>query len=230
MILQDILLNVRKYLDDDASATAGALQRWGDPELTFYVNQSYTHYYNQLVAKNLKTIVVEAYLDITANSRIITLPTNFLKASILERVDGTNSLLVPLDYAVNYDNVQDTTSQGISCFYPTYEFVGDANSNPAIKLSMTPDFSETGGLKLGYYKVNSRLSSILTDEPVNILKDQFVELIILDAAIKAKGGREEDEIANLQGMLSKLEDNFNEFLTSTTNARQYMEPFYTGGY
>jgi hypothetical protein len=225
MILQDILLNVRKYLDDDASASAGALQRWSDAELIFYINNAYIQYYNELISTNYDGFLKRADLDITANSDLITLPAKFFKMRSLER--KYNNTYIPLEYIRNYDYTTNITSQGEGMFIPSYDFMSNSTGDVVVKLSMIPSFSETAGLRLYYWETLTKLSSALTDEPIGILKEQFVDLIILRSAIWAKGGREEDDVSNLAQMLGRVEDNFNEFKTKITNARSYVEAFIT---
>ena len=220
MTLAQLLTKTRYFLDDDSAA------RWADAEVTSYINEAYRFYYNQLVANNYDGILKQASIALVANQDQYSLPSDWFQTRIVYRVE--NDYEYPLQYKRNYDNWVDTGGQGSNFYNPQYDYTGDTSGLRKIVFYPEPDFSDATGIKIFYWPVMTELSGD-TDEPVIGFNAQWHDLIPLRAAIWAKGGREEEDVSNLSGMLKDSEDSFYKTITRMSNARAYVEQFDPSG-
>lgn len=223
MTLLEMRTKCRYFLDDDQSGATGQIQRWSDVEINSYINEAYRFYYNELVGVGYDGLLINppASLDLVANTETVSLPADWFKTRMLYRVESDRK--VPLDYVRNYDYEVDTTGYGSSFYRPAYDFRG-AN----ILLYPRPSFSEVGALLLEYWPSITEMS-LDADTTATGFSTQWHSLLPLRAALWAKGGREEDDVSNLTGMLQSSEISFNETKDRMTNSRGYVEPFDTSG-
>lgn len=214
--LSQFRTRTRYYLDD------GSATRWVDAEVDYYINDAYEYYYNKLVNVAYNGLLKDtpASLDIVAATDTVAVPADFYKGKRLYRV--LSSRKVPLQNRENYEDTVYTGGAGGE-FFPVYEFRATD-----ILLMSTPQSSHTGGLELDYWPVMTALT-LDTDEPVSGFSEQWQKLIPLRAAWIAKALREEEDVSNLITLLDNKEGPFNDTIDSMTIARQYTQPFFTGG-
>lgn len=172
---QKLLTNVRNMLSqpDPLNST------WTDPELIEYLNEGVRVYFQEAASANEGYFTTTSDLDIVSGTNTVTLPTDFFQAKILWK-KVTNGYV-----ALNYRNViQDSyaTVSGSSGneYFPSYEFRGNS-----LVLSPTPNFSETGGLKLAYIQFPDTMvygGDSLTSQ----VSPVFKQLIEMYAVYKAK--------------------------------------------
>ena len=218
MNLLQLREKTRDYLDDTSSV------RFITAEVNRYINQAYRHYYNRLVNGHYDRLLTTPLLmSATASVASIALPADFEKAKILYRV--LDNRKVPMQFRSNYEQTE-WTSGGFGTglgYMPSYDFIG---SN--IILNPIPEANIVDGFELVYWPVMTELSAD-TDNPVSGFSTSWHELICLRAAIIAKSNREEEDVVNISNMLMNEEGPFNDMLLEMSTARQFVEPFYTGG-
>lgn len=193
----------RYYLDDDSNA------RFSTDELYAYINIALNHYHTDLINKQYARFLLTENLTVT--NGLASLPTDFYSTHIVYFVDGTN--YIPLEYYVNYENVETTNIQSVP-----YKYSYEGNY-------IKTDCPINGTIKLVYYPVFEELT-LATDEPIAAFITSWHNLVPLRAALIAKAGREEDDTTGLAGILQSMEIPYNEYLTKMTDARSFIQPFY----
>lgn len=141
------LIRSRVRSDFQQESSTGFL---ADSEIDAWANEGTYKYVSRLMMANQGYFETTASLDIVSGQEAVSLPYNFtgstslLKMVRVERViEGAR---VPLTYRKRFDESNTTTASvsGIA-YMPTYDFRG---SN--LILEPTPNFSETGGIRIVY--------------------------------------------------------------------------------
>lgn len=213
MNLSEMRVVTRYYLDDNSAV------RWSNSEIDNYINQAYRNYYNKLVSKSYSGLLATpALLNIVSGTQTVALPSDFYQAQILYRVLSDRK--VPCFYKDLYEATV-LTNYVPTTFRPSYSFSG-----MNLLLDPVPSTSETGGLELHYWPTTTILVND-ADEPVSGFLPQWHDLLPINAAWQAKSLREEEDVANIERMLSVRELPFNQALDAMTIARRRTEPFDT---
>lgn len=196
---QQLLRNVRTLLSqpDPLNST------WTDPELVEYLNEGVRIYFQEAASANEGYFTTTTDLDIVSNSNTITLPSDFFQAKILWK-KVTNGYI-----ALNYRNmIQDSYSTiggtSTNTYLPVYEFRGNS-----LVLSPTPNFSETGGLKLEYIQFPDTMV-YGGDSMTSQVSPVFKQMIEMYAVYKAKL---KESMVNGTDLHSVPESNLNKLYT-----------------
>jgi hypothetical protein len=189
-------------------------------ERYFYINEAYKYYYARLVSCGYKSLLTTpTLLDITADSELVALPSDFLRATLVERViDDIWYGMCPFEKDSDYVEYTDWVD---SDDIPQYSFQGNN-----LVLIDVPTESVTEGIRLTYWPVATEMSET-TDTPDTGFNSMWHGLIPVLAAIYAKGGREEQNSGPLGQMLGKMEQPFNDMIDRMSVGRQTATPFYT---
>lgn len=219
MNLGDIRTNARDLLDESTASY------WPDAQLNRFINRAYRYYWMWLIEQNVPGILKTTTLNIVADTATIALPSDFVKARLVERV--FDSYTVPLRYFERYDTINRTDGTSVNDiigYLPDYHFVG---SN--LVLEPTPSDSQTGGIKLTYYYIPTELSSD-SDVPNPMLPSLYHDLLVYGCVMDAK--RKEESVANtgadVGGFMSaklELEQKFKESIEGTSVQRTSVEPY-----
>lgn len=215
MILGTMEIRFRYYVNDSNTI------RFSQAEAYYYINEAYKYYHGRLVSCGYNSLLATTTtLDITADTNTIALPSDFLRARLLERVDS-NGWYVMYDYEKDSGYIEDTDG-ATGDYIPEYSFQGTN-----LVLIPTPTESVSDGIRLTYWPVATEMSDS-TDTPESGFNSTWHGLIPLLAAINAKAGREEQDALPLINILDKMEQPFNDMIDRMTVARQTAEPFCTG--
>lgn len=153
---------------------------WTDAELTDYINEAYYYYWEWLLNARDNRSLKSTTLDIVAGTAEIALPSDFVVARLVEKVEDNSTY--PIKWFERFDEPNYTAGVSYSNYYPdfTIRFVG---SN--VVLEPTPNTSQTGGIKLTYYFHPTELSDD-TDIPDAGFSPLYHSLLPFKAAVYAK--------------------------------------------
>lgn len=214
MNLLQIRTETLRYLDDDGESF------WDTTEINSYINSAYEYYYSLAVDENYSGLLsTPASLSIVSGTETVALPVDFFKTKMLERVFPTKT--VAMYYCDRLDGANLLTSTDQSYYLPSWKIVG-AN----IVLEPTPSASYANGLKLSYWPIPTLMAADI-DTPATGFRAPWHRMLPVRAAMMAKGGREENDISQLERILSPMEINFMNNLESITASRKFVEPFMT---
>jgi hypothetical protein len=201
MTFQEILDESRMYLDDDSGA------RFSDDEIKTYINISYETYYNDLIERSYRRMLITTTLTFT--NGLAAIPSGFYLANMLYKVESLDRY--PIPFYINHTGVE-STSGGKS--YYTFE-----GSNFRI------NNIEDGSYLLSYYPFFTPLS-LDSDEPAASFLQPWHKLLSISAAIIAKGGREEDDVSGLERIRAKIEHPYTNYWARMSKGRTNIQPFY----
>lgn len=197
---------------------------WSDAELNEYINQEYAKIWQLLINYGYRSTLTTDDLSITANTRTVALPTDFLKARLLEHKVG--NVYYPCKYYQRFDTSVGDSTVGGSAFGDyysfAYSFLGDD-----IVLEPTPITSETDSLRLTYFKSFTELSS---DSDTPSFPSIYHKLLVLGCVISAKakeemvGGGGVDSVPFIKEY-NDLFEAFKNNVSNQTSQRIFVEPF-----
>lgn len=213
MNLGQMRTKTQQHLDDDSGSF------WADSEIDSYINTAYDYYHCIAVDENYAGLITTGLLSIVASTETVALPSDFFKAKMLERVFATEN--IALDFVDRIGGAVTTSSSSAAYYLPNWKIEG-AN----IVLEPTPQSSYSNGLRLHYWPVITEMSSD-SDEPATGFRAPWHRMIPLRAAMFARGGREENDVSDLEKLLAPMEVNFMNNLESITASRKMVVPFMT---
>lgn len=210
MNLLQIRTKARRKLDE-LTATF-----WSDDELNDYINETYRKVWQLLIDDSNRKALKTTNLSLVANTREVALPSDFVKARLLEHLVGT--IYYPCKYYERYDTVTGDNTSPFSIvgdqYSYAYSFLGDN-----IILEPTPFDSETSTLRLTYFYVPTELSDDADEPDIPTL---YHDLFVLGCVIQAK---EKEEMiggdgASIAPFVSDYADLMDKFMTSISKQSQ----------
>lgn len=224
MDLSTMLTNLRLRIDDSNS------QYWTDAELTNYINDAYLFYWQWYIDAEHPGAIAETSLNIVAGTATISLPSDFCKARLVERV--YSDYTIPLQYIERWDRANRTSGSSLFNQTPSYRIAG--SNGIKLILEPTPQESVTSGIKLHYFFYPLRLEDSF-DEPETAFNDFFHDIIIVKAAVLAKDKEESvagggSPTAGFSRYLEEREQKLKETIAQASLQRTYVEPFGLAGF
>lgn len=216
--LGQLRTRVRSYLDEPTS------RFWSDAELNNWINQAYFYNYMELVDAYEGYFATVVSISIVAGTASYTLPADFDKIRLLERVVD-NSVTIPLQ---EFNRMQApnliANATATNLILPTYRFVGNT-----FVLEPTPQESVVNGLRLEYVPAPVTMA-LDADQPNTSYLDHWQECIVLRAVISAKMkeeliGNQGADLGAFGAMLETWENKVKEAIEQRTMGRRYTEPF-----
>jgi hypothetical protein len=199
--IDDLIQDVRNMLSQPSATNSF----WTDEELASYLNAGVRRYFMKAVEHLEGQFTTTVDLDIVSGSNTIALPSDFFSIKVLWRKN--NGDYEPLAYRNNLSEGYITQgSSGGGNFSPDYYLRGNS-----LVLSQTPNFNETGGLKVEYVQFPETMitgGDSLTSQVSPVFKD----LIIMYAVYQAKVKESLTNGTNTTGVaLQNLNDLFTAF-------------------
>lgn len=182
---------------------------WSDEELTQYLNEAVRRYFMEVVHRHEAAFVTTSFLDCTAATETIALPSDFFKIKNL--YSKVNDGWAILNYRNNLTNGYTTSGDtSLGCFQPDYYLRGNS-----LVLHPVPNFTSTGGsFQLEYVAFPT---TMLTggDSLTTGVSPIFKDLIETYAAYKAK--LRESAVSGVN-TYSGFKDNLNDLFTAYKEA------------
>ena len=217
--LNKLLFNIRNLLNQPNPVNSF----WSNGELTEYINEAIRMYFAEII-KNSEGyfLATPALLNITANNETVALPDDFfeMRGLYISRNNGWE--ILPYQNNVTTGFFTDGGSGG-NTYTASYYFQGNN-----IVLHPTPNFSQTGALRLEYMAFPETLVNG-GDTLTNQVSPIFKQLIEMYSVYKAKL---KESMVNGVVMHQVPLDNLNQIYTlfkNTINKRsnfpEYVESF-----
>lgn len=210
-----IRTKARRKLDETAA------KFWTDDDLNDYIDQGYNFYWQWMVQAQHNLTITTTTLNLVSGTATIALPSDFLEARLVERV--TANYTIPLPYYERYNTLNMTSGyvDNASAVY-TCRFLGSS-----LLLEPTPQITETGGIKLTYFRTPTALSSDSdTPEIPSIFHDMLVTYTVIQAKEKEEAeSNQPADVAPFIRTLEKQEQLFKESIERSTTQRVFVQPF-----
>lgn len=221
--LQVLLTNVTRMLNISDPTNAF----WTPEELTEYLNEAIRVYFSECVLANEGYFTTQtggsvSDLNIVANTETIALPSDCFQVKIVYKKvsDGWMKLSYRNNLTEGYTN---NGGSGPDTFYPCYEFQGNN-----LVLRPTPNFSETGGIRLEYIYFPDQMiwgGDQLTAQVSPVFKQVLEMYAVYKAKLK-------ESLVNGVAMHKVAEENlaalyklFKDTITKRSRDPQYVVPF-----
>lgn len=197
---------------------------WSDDELNDYINEAYYYYWQWLLNARDNRALKSTTLNIVAGTAEIALPSDFIAARLVEKVE--DNATYPIEWFERFDESNYTSGVTYSSHYPnfTVRFVG---SN--LVLEPTPNTSETGGIKLTYYYYPTEL----TDDdhsPDAGFSPLYHDILPFKASTYAKTKEESygggAPVGSWEFLCQQKEQQFKASIELPSVQRTYASPFY----
>lgn len=178
--LGKLISNVRNMLGQPNPVNS----TWTDAELTEYLNEAVRMYFAEVIANAEGYFTTStdpsANLSITSGSELVALPADFfqMKALYIQRTNGWEILEYRNDVTSGF--ISQGGGTGSNTYSPYYYFQGNS-----IVLHPTPNFSQTGVLRLDYIQFPSTMING-GDALTNQVSPVFKQLIEKYAIVQAK--------------------------------------------
>lgn len=145
--LQSLITDVRSDLNQPNPLNSF----WTDAEITSYLNEGVRIFFQEVVQENEGHFVTQADLDIVTDTETIALPSDFFSMrSVYKKVSNGYEMLPYRNNVTESYTTQGGTSA--NSYLPYYYFQGNS-----LVLRPTPNFSETGGLRIEYIQFPATL-------------------------------------------------------------------------
>lgn len=209
---------LRRKLDESSESY------WTDDELNDYLNEAYYYYWQWLLNARDNRALKSTTLNIVADTAEIALPSDFVAARLVEKVE--NNVTYPIEWFERFDEPNYTGGVTYSSHYPnfTVRFVG---SN--LVLEPTPNTSETGGIKLTYYFYPAEMS-IDTESPDAGFSPLYHDLLPYKASVFAKTKEEQygggAPLGSWEYLCQQKEQQFKASIELPSVQRACARPFY----
>lgn len=197
---------------------------WTDDELTDYINEAYYYYWQWLLNARDNRALKSTTLNIVADTAEIALPSDFISARLIEKVEDNSTY--PIEWFERFDEPNYTGGVSYTGYYSgfTIRFVGTD-----LVLEPTPNTSETGGIKLTYYFLPAELSDD-SDTPDAGFSALYHDLLLFKAAVFAKTKEESygggAPVGSWEYICQQKEQQFKASIEQPSVQRMAARPFY----
>lgn len=216
--LQELVTETRDLLNQPNPANSF----WADEEITRYLNEGIRRYFVEVAQKFEGQFTSQADLDITQDTELVALPTDFYEMRSLYKKVENGYIILP--YKNNLTESYSTSGgTANNTYFPYYYFRGNN-----IVLRPVPQFNETGGLRIEYTAFPETLVTG-QDAMTSGISPVFRELITTFAAYKAKvkeaavNGTATE--ANFKRMLDELQMAFKDAVTLRSKSPTFVVPY-----
>lgn len=212
--LQNLLTSVRTVLRqrDPNNST------WLDDELSEYLNEAIRLFFLECTSVNEGYFTTQTGtqdnpdLDIVANTESVDLPADCFQ--IKNCYKKVNEGWILLNYRNNMTEGYNSNAYGNSTtFFPSYTFQGNK-----LVFRPTPNFSETGGIRLEYLQFPETMV-YGGDAMTNQVSPVFKQLIVMYAVYKAKLSESMTNGADLSSMAKSNLDQLTQLFRDTIQKR-----------
>lgn len=151
-------MTLQNLYDDVYNKTGLTTNDLGTSELLTYLNQKKDEVFEAIVEVNEDFLLTSSYLDMTANTQDVALPTGSVKLKRLERTDdGTNWYLsVPLDInEIGHATDSTTINNNFTTTEPYHDVKGGV-----LSLLPVPTATITNGLRAWYVPTPADMSAV----------------------------------------------------------------------
>lgn len=215
--IEDMITNVRYTLNQPSSTNSF----WTDAELTTYLNEGVRRCYNEIIQNGEGHFATTTTLNIVADTETIALPSDCFEVKHVWRTI-TNGF-AHLSYRNNLSEGHATNGgSGGDTYLPDYYF--RANN---LVLSPTPNFSQTGGLKIEYIQFPAVMVALdsMTTQLSPIFKDVVEAYAVYKAKLKESHTSGVNTAALAQQTLNDLFTSMKETVTGRSMAPTAIIPF-----
>lgn len=217
--LQQLLFNVRNFLNQPDPNNSS----WSDAELTGYLNEAIRRYFGEVVQSSEGLFTKQTDLDITAGNETIALPSDFFEVVRLYKKVNNEYISLYYDNSSQQNYTTDGPSSSTAAAF-SYYLRGDD-----LVLRNTPQFTETGGLRLEYIYFPETMvngGDSMTTQVAPVFKDLIEMYAVYKAKLKESVlGHNVDMVSRLQGHVGDLYKQFQDVIAQRSHGISFVKPF-----
>lgn len=190
---------------------------WSDDDIKHYLNEGIRMYFVEVIKNSEGYFMTSTNLNIVANQEAVALPTDFyeVRALYIQRTNGWEILTYSNDITNGFQTNSGTSGNTYS---PFYYFLGNN-----IILHPTPNFSQTGVLRLDYVQFPDQMLNG-GDPLTSQVSPIFKQLLTMYAVYKCKLQESLVNGVDLSGLAAQdLNNIYNSFKAAINKRSQYPE-------